>query len=240
MKLLERLHNERVGRRLSFLLLFALGAALVAAAQMPPGFASIFNGRNLDGWHLSRTDHHGSTPQALVREGVLALKQSPYGQGGLLLTDKRYRNFELYVEVKAPDGCNSGIFLRSTEGGSAYQIELDQDGGTGAFFGENLEVSKPAKAPKLASVWKKNQWNSFRIRVQGVAPHVVEWINGVQMLDVQEPRNDKVAGETDGMIGLQAHWVSLYQPAKDSFNLPGSWRPGAEFQFRHIGIRELP
>jgi hypothetical protein len=212
----------------------------IAWPQVPEGFTPIFNGRDLTGWHPSRTDHHGSTPNVFVKDGVLVVKQAPYGQGGLLLTNKRYGNFELYVEVKAPEGCNSGIFLRSTEGGSAYQIELDEGGGTGDFFGENLEVSLPAKADKRASVWKKNAWNSFRIRMQGAAPRVTEWINGVQMFDVQEPRNDKVAGETDGMIGLQAHWVSLYEPAKESFNLPGSWRPDAEYQFRRMAIRELP
>jgi Domain of Unknown Function (DUF1080) len=213
--------------------------ALSLKAQIPSGFQAIFNGRNLAGWHISRTDHHGSTPNATVANGVLALGQSPYGQGGLLLTNRRYANFELYLEVKAAWGCNSGIFLRSTEGGSAYQIELDQGRGTGDLLGENLTISLPAKAGRLSAIWKNDDWNSFRIRMQDSAPHITEWVNGVQMWDVQEPRNDKVAGETDGMVGLQAHWVSLYEPAKDSFNLPGSWRPGAAYQFRNIAIREL-
>src|SRR5262249_45037530 len=99
--------------------------SLSAHAQVPSDFHPIFTGRNLHGWPISRTDHHGSTPEATVENGNLVLKQSPYGQGGLLLTDRRYDNFELYIEVKAAWGCNSGIFLRSTEGGSAYQIELD-------------------------------------------------------------------------------------------------------------------
>jgi 3-keto-disaccharide hydrolase len=214
--------------------------SLSAHAQVPPGFHPIFSGRNLDGWHISRTDHHGSTPEATVENGILALKQYPYGQGGLLLTDRRYGNFELYIEVKAAWGCNSGIFLRSTEGGSAYQIELDQGRGTGDLLGENLTVSLPAKAERLPRVWKNDDWNSFRIRMRGTAPHITEWVNGVEMWDVQEPRNDKIAGEIDGMIGLQAHWVSLYEPAKNSFNLPGSWRPGAAYQFRNVAIRELP
>src|SRR4051812_19335854 len=85
--------------------------------RLPAGFIPLFNGKDLSGWHVSRTDHHGSTPNVAVESGVLQLRQSPYGQGGLLLTDKRYQDFELYIEAKAPWGCNSGIFLRSTEGG---------------------------------------------------------------------------------------------------------------------------
>jgi hypothetical protein len=225
---------------MSWAVLFIIVAvACGQEARIPSGFTELFNGKDLSGWHLSRTDHHGSTPLASVQDGVLYLKQSPYGQGGLLLTDKRYRDFELYIEVKAPWGCNSGIFLRSTEGGSAFQIELDEGRGTGNLLGENLNISQPAKAARLSTVWKESDWNSLRIRIEGAAPHISEWVNGVQMWSVQELRNDKIADETDGMIGLQAHWVSTYQPAEGSFNLPGSWKPGAAYQFRNIAIKVL-
>ena len=219
--------------------IFLAIAARVWAGSAPPGFTPLFNGRDLIGWHVSRTDHHGSTPGISIDNGVLRLSQSPYGQGGLLLTDRRYRDFELYLEVKAPAGCNSGIFLRSSEGGSAFQIELDQGHGTGNLLGENLNLSRTAKADRLPAVWKENDWNSFRIRIEGAAPRISEWIDGWPMWDIQEPRNDKIAGETDGMIGLQVHWVSTYQPAPDSFQLPGSWKPGAAYQFRNIAIKVL-
>ena len=86
----------------------------------------------------SRITHQGSTPDVRVEDGVLVLRQQPYGQGGLLLTDRRYRNFELYLEAKPDWGCNGGIVFRSSEGGSAYQIELDQGNGTGNLFGDML------------------------------------------------------------------------------------------------------
>ncbi|MBV9441671.1 MAG: DUF1080 domain-containing protein [Acidobacteriaceae bacterium] len=218
----------------------AFGAfACAQQVRLPPNFSPVLNGRDLSGWHLSRTDHHGSTPEAGVRAGVLFIRQSPYGQGGLLLTDKRYRDYELYIEVKAPWGCNSGIFLRSTEGGTAYQIELDQGRGTGNLLGENLRVSQTAKATALPAIWRNSDWNAFLIRIEGPAPRISEWVNGTKMWDIQEPRNDKIADETDGMIGLQAHWASTYEPAEGSFNLPGSWKPGAAYEFRNVGIRIL-
>jgi hypothetical protein len=62
--------------------------------------------------------------------------QNPYGQGGVLLTDKKYKNFELYIEVKIDSFTNGGIFTRSTESGVAYQIELDEiAGSTGSLYG---------------------------------------------------------------------------------------------------------
>lgn len=120
----------------------------------------------------------------------------------MFLTDKKYRNFELYVEVKAPFGVNSGIFFRSTEGGSAYQIELlPGTGPTAELLGENMRVSEGAKATDLPTVWKDDDFSSFRLRVEGDAPHLTLWVNGKQMWDVQEPINDKIAGETAVSVG---------------------------------------
>src|SRR4051794_7849143 len=101
------------------------------AAQVgtiPAGFTRIFDAKTTAGWHWSRTVHHGTTSIAKVEDGALVLQPYPFGQGGLLLTDKSYRDFELYLEMKPDPNYNSGIFLRSTEGGSAYQIELQVPG----------------------------------------------------------------------------------------------------------------
>lgn len=210
------------------------------AEGIPPGFQAIFNGRDTSGWHFSRTSHHGTTARAYVENGELVLKQQPFGQGGLFLTDRKYHNFDFYVEVKEAWGCNSGLFLRSTEGGSAYQIELDQRFGNGNLLGELMRVSKPAQAAGISEVWKTDSWNSFRVRMQGDAPHITLWVNGAQMWDVEEPENDKIAGETDGEIGLQLHWTSTYQPElAHAFKMP-MWKPDAAYRFRNVAVKDLP
>jgi hypothetical protein len=105
---------------------------------VPAGFTPIFNGTTLAGWHVSRTNHHGRTPDFFVMHGAIIASQNPLGGGGILLTDKKYRNFELYMEVKPDWGCDSGIFLRSTESGAAYQVTMDflPNGGMGNVIGE--------------------------------------------------------------------------------------------------------
>lgn len=209
-------------------------------AQMPAGFKSIFNGINLKGWHISRTSHQGTTPDIQVRDGVLELRQSPYGQGGVLLTNKVYRDFELYLEVNIDSFSNGGIFLRSNEGGAAYQVELVLPGGTGDLLGERIPVSNPAKAKGREAIWKKNDWNSFRIRMVGLIPKISLWINGQLMYEVTQLRNDFIAEAVRGMIGLQCHWTALYSTAAESDLMPlDSWRPGAIHRFRNIGIRQL-
>ena len=108
---------------------------------IPEGFTSIFNGENLTGWHVSPTNHHGTTPDYRVVHGVIVGTQSPLGRGGILLTDRKYKNVELYVEVKPDYGCDSGLFLRSSEAGEAYQVTMDYlpGGGMGGIYGERLE-----------------------------------------------------------------------------------------------------
>jgi hypothetical protein len=211
--------------------------ALKLSAQDP--FVPLFNGKDLKGWHVSRTSHQGTTPDFFVEDGAIVVKQSPYGQGGVLLTDKQYKNFELYIEVKIDSFCNGGIFIRSTESGQAYQVELANPGNTGALFGEMLRISKPAYPENINAVWKVNEWNAFRIRMTGDVPTITLWINDTLMWEVSQPKNDFTAGATEGMIGLQSHWTAQYLPTEGGFNMPGAWRPGAAHRFRNIRIREL-
>jgi hypothetical protein len=225
------------------LLLIILLLSNLANGQVgtiPDGFTPLFNGKNLKGWHISRSTHQGTTPDFRADNGAIVGKEKPYGQGGLLLTDKNYKSFELYLEVKLDSFCNSGIFLRSNEGGAAYQIELVQPGNTGDLLGERLTPSKGAKATDRDKVWRPNDWNSFRIRMVGEIPHLTLWINGTQMWEVEEPNNDFIAEATEGMIGLQCHWTALYSPAAGSGMPLTSWRPDAAIKFRNLAIRELP
>src|SRR5581483_2421697 len=107
---------------------------------VPEGFTPIFNGQTLAGWHISRTNHHGTTPDFHVQDGALVGTQNPFGGGGVLLTDKSYKNFELYMEVRPDYGCDSGIFFRSTEAGLAYQITMDYvpSGSMGSLITESI------------------------------------------------------------------------------------------------------
>lgn len=213
-------------------------------SQIPAGFTPIFNGKNLDGWHTSRTSHQGTTGNFHVENGEITLQQHPYGQGGILLTNKKYHNFELYLEARIDSFCNGGIFIRSTESGMAYQIELATPGGLGNLLGERMQVSQEAQATNIARVWKAgpratDRWNAFRIRMEGDVPRIRLWVNNELMWDVTEPKNDFVAGATSGMIGLQSHWSAVYSAAADAFNMAGSWKPGAAHRFRNIAIKEL-
>jgi hypothetical protein len=224
-----------------------LGVIAVAsqpAAQVgtiPAGLTPIFNGRTTDGWHWGRTVHHGTTAIAKVEDGALVLQPFPFGQGGLLLTDKSYKDFDLYLEMKPDPNYNSGIFLRSTEGGSAYQIELQVPGNsTGRLLGEQLKLTPPqyiGPQRDVSSVWKDGEWNSMRIRMVGEAPHMTLWVNGEQLWEAQAVKNDQIGGLYGGMIGLQLHWSSTYTEAAGGNG--GNGVPWAVQRFRNIAIKEI-
>ena len=173
-----------------------------------------------------------------MKDGAVYILQHPFGQGGVLLTNKKYGDFEFYVETDLKPGFNSGIFLRSTEEGAAYQVELDANAGNGALLGESLRISQGARPTRMAEVWKPNAWNSFRIRMQGAAPRITLWVNGELMWDVQEPKNDMIAGMTEGFIGLQFHFLTSTGPS--TMVMPLSYNtPGVPLGFRNMAIREI-
>jgi 3-keto-disaccharide hydrolase len=259
---------------------------------VPEGFVPIFNGQNLTGWHASPDNHHGVTPDYRVIHGAIVGTQSPFGDGGILLTDKSYKNFELYMEVRPDYGCDSGIFFRSTESGHAYQITMDYlpGGSMGRLITETINGAggtdraailamrglppsatpagastgtpaagrggAPAGAPAAAGragmpprtpvvagiplgmttpngedpwmkVWKREAWNTVRVRVEGDIPHVTVWINDQVVTDTQEKTNRAEGGVISGPIAIQIHGGNRWVQA-------GFWR------WRNIGIKELP
>lgn len=199
--------------------------------ELLPGasrFESIFNGKDLSGWHISQVNHHGKTSGWKVENGTITGTQDRPGDGGILLTDRKYRNFEIQMEIKPDYGCDSGLFLRSSEKGEAYQMMLDYlDGGMmGGIYGEGLkDVSAPP--PNWRDYWKSSDWNVIRARVEGDVPHIQEWMNGVKIMDWTDTANHEAGGATDGMIAVQVHGGNR-------------WIPGGKHRFRNIQVRELP
>src|SRR5688572_20021529 len=81
--------------------------ACAGAASQP-----IFNGRDLAGWSISKGSSHGETRSWRVEDGAIVAGQDPDGVGGILLTDGRYRDVEVSLEVWPDAGCDSGLLLR--------------------------------------------------------------------------------------------------------------------------------
>jgi hypothetical protein len=206
-----------------------LGA--VASAQAGCAGAApepLFNGRDVAGWHVSATNHHGQTRAWRVEDGTLVGGQEREGVGGVLLTNRHYGDVEVALDVWPDFGCDSGLLLRSSEDGAAYQVMIDYlDGGNvGGVFGEGLEELDAKVNSDWVKAWRHNDWNHLRARIEGTIPHITVWINGAMITDWTDTANHAAGGAVDGAIGLQVHGGSR-------------WLRGGRIRFRNITVREL-
>jgi len=111
------------------------------AAPLEKGYISLFDGKTLNGWHKNpKRVGHGTGGHWFVENGEIVGEQDPpgSGNGGILLTDRKFRNFELLIDMKPSWGVCSGLFLRSNNRGQCFQMMVDYHdrGNVGHIYGE--------------------------------------------------------------------------------------------------------
>lgn len=110
-------------------------------AAPPEGFVALFNGKDLTGWHKNPEKiGHGTGGDWSVVDGILQGQQDPpgSGNGGILLTDEKFGDFELLIDCKPDWGVCSGLFLRGNDQGACFQVMVDYHdaGNVGHIYGE--------------------------------------------------------------------------------------------------------
>jgi 3-keto-disaccharide hydrolase len=207
----------------------------LSAQSETDGFVPIFDGKTLKGWHVSaQTGHSGTSKHQsggrwLVEDGAITGSQDIPGNGGIIITDQKFGDFEIILEMNNDFGPDSGLFLRSTEDGTAYQALIDyhQGGSLMGVYGEGKLGGKPSVmnfvfTDKVTAIvartnaatplpvlveswpyfWRHGQWNEFRARIVNNPPTISTWINGVKWMDWTETQ--KRHPDTGG-IALQVH-----------------------------------
>jgi len=109
-----------------------------------PGFRPLFNGRDLTGWHKNPEKiGHGTGGKWEVVDGAIEGEQDPpgSGNGGIILSNEVFGNFEVVFETRPDWGPDSGFFMRSTPRGNCYQMMIDyhEDGNVGEIYREGLD-----------------------------------------------------------------------------------------------------
>ncbi|MEO7144512.1 MAG: DUF1080 domain-containing protein [Bryobacteraceae bacterium] len=165
--------------KLGALLMLGTAAGMAAA---DPGFTTLFNGKNLDGWTLVR----GVGPGYVVEDGLLVC---PADGGGNLFTKDEYANFVFRFEFRLHEGSNNGIGIRAPlEGDAAYkgmEIQiLDNDAPVyrgklrpAQYHGSIYDVV-PAKTGFLKPTGK---WNYEEIVAKG--RQITVKLNGTTIVD---------------------------------------------------------
>lgn len=116
-----------------------LRAAEPAKPKSDAAWISLFDGKTLAGWHKNPARiGHGTGGRWTVENGEIHGEQDPPGNGGILLTDRKFGDFELVLELKPDWGCDSGLFLRANDQGQCFQMMVDyhEAGNVGHIYGE--------------------------------------------------------------------------------------------------------
>jgi hypothetical protein len=129
------------------------------------GYISLFDGKTLKGWHKNpKRIGHGTGGQWYVEAGAIVGEQDPpgSGNGGILLTDHKFGNFELLIDMNHDWGPCSGLFLRSNDRGQCLQMMVDYHNGgnighiygegTGGFNSRAFNIDGKLENGKLASI----------------------------------------------------------------------------------------
>ena len=207
---------------------FIIGFAFaLSKSPEPEGFTPIFDGSSLKGWR-KLTEYSGDDGLWVVSDGLIVGDQFPEGKGGLLVTEKKYSDVEVYAEIKADYPIDSGIFLRVQPNVLSYQATIDYrpEGEVGAIYCP-LGGGFLVHCERGKELWKKDEYNTVRFRIEGQPPSIKVWLNDTQLADYTDTKvNGKFRVPESGFIGIQVH--------------PGaSWGKGNKVYFRKIMVREL-
>lgn len=177
-------------------------AAIVGGCVTTQEDVSLFDGKTLKGWKVM-------TCEAEVVDGAILIKSG----NGVLAAEKQYANFILECDWKQlhTNFWDSGIYFRcELPKGKAswpkqYQVNL-RKGQEGGLDG--------ADKIKAASLFKKDQWNHFKLTVEGKTA-ALEF-------------NGEKAWSRDGI-----------EPATGHLCLQAEVPQGGQFLFKNITIKEL-
>ena len=120
----------------------------------------------------------------VLKDGLLTPSDKP---GGMMWTKKAFENFELTLEYKTSEKCNSGVFFRSNpknpvQGGFEIQVASK-----GMYKGKHVVGSLyDAKEPSSIEVKADGEWNTMTLTCKGAEITVV--LNGkeIQKIDIHK------------------------------------------------------
>ena len=199
------------------------------------GFVNLFNGKDLAGWKglvmnpIARAKMSDSALKAAEQKANEKMKNDWIAKDGLLVftghgdnlaTEKKYGDFEMYVDWKITEKGDAGIYLRGSPQVQIWDTSRREVGaqvGSGGLYNNIKNQSKPL----VVADNKIGDWNNFHIIMKGAQVSV--YLNGVLVTDDVTLENfwdRKSPIFPKEQIELQAH--------------------GTYVAYRNIYLREIP
>ena len=177
---------------LAALVLAALTVVRVSAADALP---RIFNGKDFAGWKVPDPN-----PLWKVVDGVLVGENDEALKGGMLYTERAYRDVVVEAEVRWSGEIDSGIMVRKPE--LQLQIgvsrSLKKDMTCCFYTGGEERYPEAGRGKGVEGLLRPGDWNIIRLQAKGDTFTV--WLNGRQVVEYVNPKYAAAAP-----IGLQVH-----------------------------------
>lgn len=196
---------------------------LTAAAKEKDGWQTLFNGKDLTGWHQlnGKAKYH-------VENGEIVGTTVANTPNSFLATDKEYGDFILELDLLVANDMNSGIQFRSISkpeimDGRVHGYQCEVDPSTRAWSGGVYDEARRGWLytgelnPLAKQAFKLGEWNHYRIECIGNS--IRTWLNGLPIAWVMDDMT------TSGLIALQVHAIE----AKD--------QPGKQIRWKNIRIK---
>ena len=187
------------------------------------GWQSLFNGKDLTGWH--QLNGHA---KYTVSNGEIIGTTVSDTPNSFLATDKDYGDFVLELDLLVDNDMNSGIQFRSISkpdimNGRVHGYQCEVDPSSRAWSAGIYDEARRGWLytnelnPEAKKAFKNGEWNHYRIECVGNSMRT--WLNGVPvayLIDDMTP---------SGLIALQVHAIG-----KDD-------KPGKEIRWKNIRIK---
>ena len=150
------------------------------------GWKLLFDGKSTDGWRKFKSDKVPASWK--VKNGALVLEKS--GDGGDIITNDEYQDFELELEWMISEGGNSGIIYYVKEGddygyvwntGLEMQILDNMRHPDGRFEKHRSGDLYDLIETSFVTVNPPLEWNKVKIISKG--GHVEQWQNGYKVVE---------------------------------------------------------
>jgi len=140
-----------------------LQTTAAASASLPLLHSLAYAAPAKDAWE-ELFDGHGDGGIWRAEDGSITGEQDPpgSGNGGVLLTDRKFGDFELLIDIQPDWGICSGLFLRGNDKGQCIQMMVDYHDvgnvgqlygeGTGAWNTRTFDINGKLDGDKLASI----------------------------------------------------------------------------------------
>jgi hypothetical protein len=210
-------------------------------AEPPSDAVVLFSGANLDEW-VSVTD--GSPARWPVANGVFTVNKS----AGDIRTKRSFRNYQLHLEWRVPEGItgasqlrgNSGVFLAYDPPRGAYELQIMDSYENPTYVNGQASSVYKQNPPLVNAMRKPGEWQTYDVvwtapvfnddgTVKSPA-YVTAFHNGVLV----QNHFPLIGGtKNTGLPEYQKHGPApiMLQAHQD---------PSAPISFRNIWIREVP